>query len=212
VRLLQISATVDAVSFIFEYLFGVYIQVYLITVCLIWVRGLSFNENSLFQFAVRRFTYVLEWALIVVCVSTLFVRVPLLLAYFMNVPNILDYLPWQRMGMSILIIAFASVQVSLALHNESLGDALQAHARFVRRNTNVFCWFLFVGALHFFFLMACDAIAHNAIGDRLVAIILWKSIFVCMRGLITGWFLATWVCLFRQCEAGRLDRETWIRY
>src|SRR5439155_25198178 len=32
--LLQISATVDAVAFIFEYLFGVYIQIYLITVCL----------------------------------------------------------------------------------------------------------------------------------------------------------------------------------
>src|ERR1700726_3954573 len=32
--LMQISATVDTVGFIFEYLFGVYIQVYLITVCL----------------------------------------------------------------------------------------------------------------------------------------------------------------------------------
>src|SRR6266705_1401442 len=32
--LLQISATVDTVAVIFEYLFGVYIQIYLITVCL----------------------------------------------------------------------------------------------------------------------------------------------------------------------------------
>src|SRR6266576_3973118 len=41
--LLRISATVDAVAFIFEYLFGVYIQVYLITVCLAWVKGVSFE-------------------------------------------------------------------------------------------------------------------------------------------------------------------------
>lgn len=212
VRLLQISATVDAVSFVFEYLFGVYIQVYLITVCLVWVRGVSFNESSLFEFAVRRFSYVLEWAVVIVCVGTLFVRAPMLLAYFMQVPNVLDYLPWQRMTMSILIIAFASVQVSLALHNESLGEALRAHGQFVRRNKGPLCWFFFIAALHFFFLMATDAMVRGAIGDRLVGTILWKSIFVLARGLIIGWLLASWVCLFRRCEAGRLDRETWIRY
>ena len=49
-------------AFIFEYLFGVYIQVYLITVCLAWIKGLSFGEEDLFRFAMRRFSYVLEWA------------------------------------------------------------------------------------------------------------------------------------------------------
>src|SRR6266446_7794474 len=74
--LLQISATVDAVAFIFEYLFGIYIQIYLITVCLTWIRGLSFEEGELFRFAMRRFTYVLKWAGIVVFLSTILVRVP----------------------------------------------------------------------------------------------------------------------------------------
>ena len=92
-KLLQISATVDAVAFIFEYLAGVYIQIYLITVCLAWVRGLSFEEGALFRFAVRRFSYVLKWAGVVVLLSTLIVRLPLLLAYFTNIPHVLDYLP-----------------------------------------------------------------------------------------------------------------------
>src|SRR5213596_3054682 len=107
--LLRISATVDAVAFIFEYLFGVYIQVYLITVCLAWVKGVSFEEGELFRFAMRRFSYVLEWAGIVVFVSTLIVRLPLLLAYFMNIPDVLDYLPLERAFMSGLIIAFCSI-------------------------------------------------------------------------------------------------------
>ena len=72
--LLRISATVDAAAFIFEYLLGVYIQVYLITVCLAWIKGVSFKEGELFRFAMRRFSYVLEWAGIVVAVSTLIVR------------------------------------------------------------------------------------------------------------------------------------------
>jgi hypothetical protein len=210
--LLQISATVDTVAFIFEYLFGVYIQVYLITVCLVWIRGLSFEEGELFRFAMRRFSYVLKWAGIVVLVSMLIVRAPLLLAYFMNVPDVLDYLPFQRALMCLLIISFASVQVSLALHNENLGDAIRAHRDFVRRNGGRLGWFLLICALHFFFIMACDAIVRGAIADRMVALMVWKCIFVSVRGFITGWLLASWVCLFRQCETGRVNQESWIQY
>src|SRR5882762_3887202 len=210
--LLQISATVDAVAFIFEYLFGVYIQVYLITVCLAWVKGLSFGEGDLFRFAMRRFSYVLEWAGVVVIVGTVIVRAPLLLAYFRNVPGVLDYLPLERLVMSGLIIAFCSVQISLVLHNESLGAAFRAHREFIRRNLTRFGWFLLIAALHFFFLTACDAIVRGAVADRVVAVIVWKTVYVCVRGLITGWLLASWVCLFRQCETARANQETWIQY
>src|SRR5205085_5532781 len=97
----------DALAFIFEYLFGVYVQVYLIMVCFTWIRGLSFEEGELFRFGVRRFAFVLKWAGIVVVVSTVIVRTPLLLAYFMNIPHVLDYLPLQRLAMCLLIISFA---------------------------------------------------------------------------------------------------------
>ena len=210
--LLQISATIDAVAFIFEYLFGVYIQVYLITVCLAWVKGLSFGEEDLFKFAMRRFSYVLEWAGIVVIAGTLIVRAPLLLAYFRNVPGVLDYLPLERFIMSALIIMFASVQISLVLHNETLRAALSAHREFIRRNAFRFGWFLLIAALHFFFLTACDAIVRTAVADRVVAVIIWKIFYVLARGLITGWLLASWVCLFRRCETRRANQETWIRY
>jgi hypothetical protein len=211
-EVLQISATIDAVAFIFEYLLGVYIQVYLITVCLAWIKGLSFAEGDLFRFAMRRFSYVLEWAGIVVIVSTLTVRAPLLLAYFRSVPGVLDYLPLERFVMSGLIIAFCSVQISLVLHNESLGAAFRAHREFIQRNLSRVGWFLLIAALHFFFLTVCDVIVRGAIADRVVAVIVWKIIYVCARGLITGWLLASWVCLFRQCETARANQETWIRY
>jgi len=209
--LLQISATVDTVAFIFEYLFGVYIQVYLITVCLAWVKGVSFEEGELFRFAMRRFSYVLKWAGIVVLFSTLLVRLPLLLAYFMNIPGVLDYLPIQRSVMSGLIIAFCTVQMSLALHNESLGDAIRAHRRFICQNAGPLGWFLLICGIHFFGIMICDAVVRGAIADRLGALFLWKFIFACLRGVITAWLLASWVCLFRQREALRLHQEKWIQ-
>ena len=210
--LLRISATVDAVAFIFEYLFGVYIQVYLITVCLAWVKGVSFEEGELFRFAMRRFSYVLEWAGIVVVVSTLIVRLPLLLAYFMNIPGVLDYLPIERTVMSGLIIAFCSVQISLTLHNETLGKAIRAHRQFIRQNVGRFGWFLLICGIHFFGITICDAIVRSAIADRLAVLFLWKFIFACLRGVITGWLLASWVCLFRQCETRRVNQERWIQY
>jgi len=113
--------------------------------------------------------------------------------------------------MSGLIIAFCSVQISLVLHNESLGAAFGAHREFIRRNLFPFGWFLLIAALHFFFLTACDAIVRGAVADRVGAVIVWKVIYVCVRGLITGWLLASWVCLFRQCETARANQETWIR-
>ena len=210
--LLRISATVDAVAFIFEYLFGVYIQVYLITVCLAWVKGVSFEEGELFRFAMRRFSYVLEWAGIVVVVSTLIVRLPLLLAYFMNIPGVLDYLPIERIVMSGLIIGFCSVQISLTLHNESLGKAIRAHRQFIRQNVDRVGWFLLICGIHFFCITICDAIVRGAIADRLAVLFLWKFIFACLRGVITGWLLASWVCLFRQCETRRVNQERWIQY
>ena len=210
--LLQISASVDTVAFIFEYLFGVYIQVYLITVALAWIKGLSFTEEALFQFAVRRFSYVLKWAGIVVLVSTAMLRLPILLAYFIDVPHVLDWLPLERIVMSGLIILFCSVQISLVLHNESLREAIRAHRLFIQRNAGRFGWFVLICALHFFFLTACDAIARSGIADRPAGVIIWKTIYVVARGLVTGWLLASWVCLFRQCETGRVSQETWIKY
>jgi hypothetical protein len=211
-ELLQISASVDAMAFIFEYLFGVYIQVYLIAVCFAWIRGLSFEEGELFRFGMRRFSYVLEWAGIVVLVSFLIVRLPLLLAYFMNIPDVLDYLPVERVLMCGLIIAFSSVQISLALHNETLREAIRAHREFIRNNLSRFGWFLLICGIHFFLLTTADAIMRGAIADRLVAMVIWKSIFVFLRGFITGWLLASWVCLFRRGETGHVYQQAWIEY
>ena len=205
---LQKSATVNAVAEIFEYFCGVYIQVYLIAVCFAWIKGLSFGEGDLFRFAMRRFTYVLEWAGVVAIVSTLIVRAPLLLGFFRDAPNIFEF---SRYVMSAFIIVFASVQVSLVLHNETLGAALTAHKEFIRTNLFRFGWFLLIAAIHYFFLTTLDAIVRGAIADRVVGVIAWKFIFVCLRGFITGWLLASWVCLFRQCENRRADQETWIQ-
>ncbi|HEY2800225.1 MAG TPA: hypothetical protein VGI85_06505, partial [Chthoniobacterales bacterium] len=211
-RLLQASAVVDTVAFLFEYLCAVYIQVYLITVCLAWIKGLQFGEEALLRFAIRRFSFVLKWLGLVVLASTLLLRVPLLIAYFQDLPGVLDYLPLGRCLMAALILSFGTMQISLVLHNESLREAFQAHWQFVRRNAVRFGWFLLLAALHYWFLALADATIHAAAVDRPLALIVWKLLYVVAYAFVTGWLLASWVCLYRQCEIGRINRETWIRY
>lgn len=212
VNLLQVSALIDSIAFVFEYLFGIYIQVYIITVCLAWIRGLSFQELALFRFAMRRFTYVLKWSGIILVVGLVIVRLPLVLAYFMNLPGVLDYLPIERAIMSGLIILCSTLQVSLVLHNESLRAAFRAHRAFLRRNGVRFGWFLLICALHFFLLSAADAVLRSAIADRFAALLLWRFLYVVAHGFLIGWLLASWVCLFRKCETGRVNQEAWIAY
>jgi hypothetical protein len=154
----------------------------------------------------------LEWAGIVVVVSMLVLRLPMLLAYFINVPNVLDYLPLQRVFMSGFILAFCSVQISLVLHNETLREAFRAHRQLLRRDFRRLAWFCLICGLNFFLILVIDAMVRSAIADRAAAMIVWKSIFVFLRALVTGWLLASWVVLFRQCESGRIAQENWIRY
>jgi hypothetical protein len=45
-----------------------------------------------------------------------------------------------------------------------------------------------------------------------MALLGWKIVYVCFRGLITGWLLASWVCLYRQSETSRGGKESWIQY
>ncbi|HXA09659.1 MAG TPA: hypothetical protein VNW28_06725 [Chthoniobacterales bacterium] len=211
-HLLQTSAAVDTVAFVFEYLCAVYLQVYLITVCLAWIKGLHFREGALLRFAMRRFSFVLRWLGLLVLASTLLLRLPLLIAYFRDVPGVLDYLPAGRYAMSALIVSFAAMQVSLVLHNETLREAFQAHWQFVRRNAFRFGWFLLICALHYWFLTFSDAVIRTAATERPLALILWPLCYDLARALVTGWLLASWVCFFRQCEIGRANRESWIRY
>jgi hypothetical protein len=142
----------------------------------------------------------------------LVLRIPMLLAYFINVPDVLDYLPVQRVFMSGFILAFCSVQISLVLHNETLREAFRTHRQLIRRDFRRLAWFCLICALNFSVILVIDAIMRSAIADRAVVMMIWKSIFVFLRALVTGWLLASWVVLFRQCETGRIAQENWIRY
>jgi len=89
----------------------------------------------------------------------LIVRLPLLLAYFTNIPGVLDYLPiGEGADEDFDYCLLARSKISLALHNETLIEAMRAHSLFIRKKTPL-AWMVFViCGIHFFCIMICDAI------------------------------------------------------
>ncbi|HEY2343582.1 MAG TPA: hypothetical protein VGH90_11150 [Chthoniobacteraceae bacterium] len=207
-------------AFLFEYLFGIYIQVYLILLAYCWVRGLTFERHHLVNFAIRRSSFVLRWAAVVMLLSSLCIDLPLILRYFppfagwvASMPEkVVHWLLIARISFYAILLCFATVQITLVFHSESLRQAMGDHFRFVRRNGWTMAWFLFIAAIHFFLLHAVDFLCEVGFGEGAALWVAWKLFFPWLSGVIGGWLLASWVCVFRRCDTGRAQSENWIQF
>ncbi len=216
----QWSPVVEWLSFLFEYLFGVFVQLYLILLAYVWVRGLNFTHQHLVDFSLRRGSFVLKWAAIVMLLSSLFVNLPLLLKNFApfaaHLPQdavaIDRYQNRAHLGLALFLLLTATLQITLTFHSESWRKALRDHARFLVGSMGPFVWFLIIAALHLFALHALNLVIAGGVGEGTALWVAWKLVFPWLAGLVTGWLLAGWVCVFHQCETSRLHTHERIRF
>ena len=202
-------------SFVFEYFFGVVVQVWLILVAYAWVRGLTFTHADLLDVAIRRFSFVVKWSALMLALSSLFIDAPLILK---NFAPFAPYFPDEKIFATRLIAARAvlalgallgaAVQITLTFHSESLRAALRQHGRFLARSWWPFAWFLIVAGFHFFAVHALIANVARGVGEGTALWVLWRLLAPWFAGAVAGWLLAGWVVVFKRCEAARaLDPE-----
>lgn len=207
-------------AFLFEYFFGVCLQIYLILFAFVWVRGLTFTHAHLLDFAIRRCAFVLKWALVVMFLSTALIHVPLILK---NFPDFQSWFPDNlnaidarlRLARAVLtgvLLLCSTVQITLVFHSESLISALRDHVRFVIRHVWPFGWFLIVAAFHFFLFQTAQALVLRGFGEETAAGIAWGLVVPWLRGILAAWLLAAWVCLFKRCDTGHPAAEKWIQF
>lgn len=216
----QWSPVVAWVSFLFEYFFGVCIQIYLILLAYCWVRGITFDQAKLLDFAIRRFSFVMKWAAVVVVLSSLFLDLPLILKNFAPFQEILaadeSTMDFRiRLARSILagfLLIFPTMQITLTFHNESIVKALRDHGTFLRNHWWRFSWFLIIAALHFYLFTALNLVCIRALGEGTAPGILWSFLAPWLNGIVGAWLLASWVCVFRNCDHARSPQENWIKF
>ena len=197
----HLAALVMCPSSLFEYLFGLGVQVFLILHAYAWVRGITFEPDALREFALRRLGASVKWAVIVVLAGTLLVELPQVLALGWGVALPPKLLTITRASLAVVLVIFSTMQASLALHGETLRRAWRAHWQLVRRHTWELAWFLILAAVHLYALAVLRTLVLSGVGENTALGVVWTLAWPLPAGLIAGWMLASWVCLFKRCES-----------
>ena len=217
--LVQISSIIDWLSFLFEYLFGVCIQIYLILLVYVWVRGVNFTHEHLLDFAIRRFTSVMKWAVLVLLLSTALIHLPLILSniapfsFFLTPPDVDYYLDHcARPLLAVFLICSATFQITLVFHSESLRQAARDHMQFVQKNFGALLWFLLIAWIHFYGFRFLDGALIQGLGSGTALGILWQLSAPLIGAFIAGWLLASWVCVFKRSDTHHSQKENWVAF
>jgi hypothetical protein len=205
--LLRLGAIIDWLSFQFEYLFGLSVQIFLVVLTFIWIRGLNSETGRIFEFALKRAVYAAKWAGVVLLVTFLLIHLPLLISYgwiaqqtdFSNA--VIQYIEQTaRPLIAVALVLFCSIQITLILHNETLREAVHEHALLAKRHWFRIISFLFVAGLHLFALCWLTDFIVEAFPRYSVPNLFFSVLFTLGRAFLAAWFLATWVCLYRASQ------------
>ncbi|GAT34127.1 hypothetical protein TSACC_22551 [Terrimicrobium sacchariphilum] len=199
--ILGLGATINLLSFIFEFLLGTTIQLCLLFTAYGWVRGLSLNDERLLPFAVRRLGYVLKWSLVIVAATLVIFHLPFLWDALHSGSMSWNPESWARLFLSAMTLLFGTVQIHLAFHNTTLKQAIIANFRFLRTNGFHYLGFLLTA---FGFLLIAQFVPMFGLEiceGSLVGVAL--AIFAqTLAAGVGGWLLASWVCFFKQYSRG----------
>lgn len=163
----------------------------------------------LLHFAVRRLKFVLKWVLLIVTATLALIHLPLLVeAWFTGEPagweifTLLD--TFAVPAFAAVILALASVQIRLTLHNDSLRGAIATHTAFLRRH-GLTCLILFLAAATIFLVLtATQSVTGVWLEETAWAPVATVSLQT-VAAATGGWIFATWVCFYKSCEPGTRD-------
>jgi hypothetical protein len=208
VFLLRGGAVIDWLSFQFEYLFGLLIQIALVLQTFVWIRGLNAEPGRILELAVKRSVYAAKWAGCVLGVSFLLIHLPLLISYlwisqYTDFTNaVVQYIEQTaRPLLAVGLLLFCSMQIALILHNETLRGAVLEHAKISRKYWYRIFWFLVVSGLHLFGVSCLGDFLKEGFPKYSVPNVLVSGFFTVGKAFLIAWFLAAWVCLYRACSS-----------
>jgi hypothetical protein len=207
ILLLRAGAVIDWLSFQFEYLFGLLIQIVLVLHAFVWIRGLNAAPDRILELAVKRSVYAAKWAGLVLGATLLLIHLPLLISYLWIAEHtdftnaVVQYVEQTaRPLIATGLLLFCSMQITLILHNETLRQAVLEHAHISRKHWNRIFWFLTVSGLHLFGINWLSDLFAEGFPKYSVPNVFLSGLCTACKAFLAAWFLASWVCLYRACS------------
>ena len=208
ILLLRTGAAIDWLSFQFEYLFGLLIQIVVVLQTFVWIRGLNATPNRILELAVKRSVYAAKWAGCVLGATFLFIHLPLLISYFWiaeytdftnAVVQYIEQTARPLLAMGLLL--FCTMQATLILHNETLREAVLEHVQITRKYWYRIFWFFIVSGIHLFGVSCLGDFLAKGFPEYSVPNVLLSGLCTVCKTFLAAWFLAGWVCLYRACSS-----------
>ena len=104
------------------------------------------------------------------------------------------------------------MQITLTFHSESLRDAFRDHRAFLGRNWSPLLWYFAIAGFHFYVTHVLTRTVTRGLGEDTAAGAAWSLLSPWLTGLVGGWMLASWLCLFHRCDTGRTQDEDWVKF
>lgn len=206
---LAVTLGMDFFSFVFELLLGIFFLTYLMLMAYAWMRGLHFERTKLFHVAMRRTAFVLKWSLPLTALAALLVVLPSYAALLAD-GDIAAASTWFSVTIGIpLVIAialfFCPAQATLVFHNESLRGALLDSRRLLAAHWRPILPFLAAAASLFLLQASLADYVNVRLGAETCAALAAAIPLAGVEAFLTGWFIASWICLYKTLAAGRKE-------
>ncbi len=104
------------------------------------------------------------------------------------------------------MLALATGQIRLVMHNDSLRGALKAHFEVVRRHWAATAVFLAAAGGLLFLFKTAEAAAFGVLGYSIPALAC-QAVTQSATAGVCGWILASWVCFYKGREDGTACRH-----
>ncbi|MGH8046851.1 MAG: hypothetical protein ACREKL_06365 [Chthoniobacterales bacterium] len=201
----------DFLSTVFELLLGIFFLTHLMLMAYAWRRGLFFERSKLLHVAMRRAGFVLKWSLLLAALSSVLILLPLHVGILFAPDEDFEkaciwFSGWiGRPAVTLVALFYFPVQAILVFHNESLQQALRDSRRLLRSQWLSLLPFLIACCALFLLLSSASDFLVSRLGPDTSAA-LGAGIFTAwFESLLAGWFIASWVCLYKSLSAGRKE-------
>lgn len=182
---------VNASALVFEVFVGSYVTVFLMMTAFAWIRGIDADRMRLHILTARRMRYVMKWTLLTAALAVMLITAPGMLGFEQT--GIAAYLG--------ILILFFPMQANLAFHNGSLRSAMRSSISLMIKKRAVIIFL--AGACGGFLLLAGaqSYLLTMVAGDSQELGV--DFLFGVLNAALSGWLLASWVCLFRRLGPDR---------